>query len=245
MACGMSLLAAARAVGLATISWWFILVFTACVAGINYAISRAARDRPFRTWLAHANIAIGTAMISAVAYASGPSGDVLFPAYLIGPFQAAYYLGAIEAWEALVLNVAGFGLATALPAGWGWVAFVKEVLVLVFVCVAMIPTLASIVARVRATREVLAQVERGDLTVRVTDPRARRARLSGSDREPNDGRDRPQGGRCPASGSRAGRDDARLPPPSRRFSRMAPSAAALRTPPRWPPGSPGRCSGSA
>ena len=170
--CGVALLAAGRFVGLIAISWWFILAFTVCFAGVNYAISRVARERSFRTWYAHANLAVGAAMISAVAYAIGPSGDLLFAAYLIAPFQAAYYLGPIEAWQALGLNVAGFALVTALRAGsggWGWEAFVMEGAVLGFVCVAMIPMLAGIVARVRATREVLARVERGDLTARVAD----------------------------------------------------------------------------
>src|SRR6266566_337937 len=146
--CGVALLAAARVVGLTAISWWFMVVFTVCFGGVNYAIARVARVTPFRTWYAHANIAIGTAMISAVAYAAGPSGDLLFAAYLIAPFQAAYYLGPVEAWQALGLNVAAFALVTALragPQGWGWDAFVIESGVLVFVCVALIPMLASIV----------------------------------------------------------------------------------------------------
>ncbi len=167
---GILLLAVARLVGLTTISWWFILAFSACFAGLNYAIFRVARDRPFRTWYAHANLAIGTALISSVAYAVGSSGDLLFAAYLIAPFQAAYHLGPAEAWEALGLNVVGFAFVTALaPAAWGWLVFAKEILVLGFVCIAIIPTLTSIVARLRATREVLAQVERGDLTARVAD----------------------------------------------------------------------------
>ena len=172
LGCGIALLAGARLVGLIATSWWFILACAVGFAGLNYAISRIARETPFRTWYARANIAVGAAMISAVAYAVGPSGDLLFAAYLIAPFQAAYYLGPIEAWQALGLNVAAFALVTALragPQGWGWDAFVIESSVLVFVCVALIPMLASIVARVRATREVLAQVERGDLTARVAD----------------------------------------------------------------------------
>ena len=170
--CGVALLAAARLAGLTAISWWFMVVFTVCFAGVNYAIARVARETLFRTWYAHANIAIGTAMISAVAYALGPSGDLLFAAYLIAPFQAAYYLGPREAWQALGLNLVGFAFVTALRAGagwWGWPGFIKESAVLVFVCVAMIPMLAAIVSRLRATRDVLAQLAHGDLTARVTD----------------------------------------------------------------------------
>ena len=169
---GVVLLALSRLLGLTGISWWFMAVFAASFAGVNYAIARFARETPFRTWYAHANIAVGTAMISAVAYAVGPSGDLLFAAYLIAPFQAAYYLGPREAWQALGLNLVGFALVTALQAvrgWWGWGAFVVESGVLGFVCVAMIPMLASIVSRLRAAREVLAQLERGDLTARVTD----------------------------------------------------------------------------
>src|SRR5258707_15214283 len=49
-------------------------------------------------------------------------------------------------------------------------SYVQEALVLVFACVALIPMLVRIVDRLRAARGVLAQVERGDLRVRTTDP---------------------------------------------------------------------------
>jgi len=98
---------------------------------------------------------------------------VLYGAYLIAPLQAALYLGKREAWAALGINVAGFGLITALHAGdggWTWPIAVQEALVLVFACVALVPMLLRIVERLRATRGVLAHVERGDLTGRVVDP---------------------------------------------------------------------------
>jgi methyl-accepting chemotaxis protein len=171
--CGLALLVAARVLGLVAISAWFLAAFAACAAGVNYVVSLIARHGSFRPWYPQANIAVGTAMISAVAYAAGAPGHLLFAAYLIAPFQAAYYLGPSTAWQALGLNMAGFALVTALRAGsggWGWGAFIMEGLVLVFVCVAMIPMLANLIDRLHAVREVLGQVEQGDLTARVTDP---------------------------------------------------------------------------
>src|SRR2546425_823914 len=74
---------------------------------------------------------------------------------------------------ALVLNLAGFALLTALRqggGGWNWTLYLEESLVLVFCCAALVPMLTKIVRRLRATREVLAQIERGDLTVALRDP---------------------------------------------------------------------------
>src|SRR2546427_3141663 len=93
---------------------------------------------------------------------------------MIAALQAALYLGRTEAWQALILNLTGFALVTAIRAGpgtggWSWRLFAQESLVLAFACVALIPMLTRIVARLRAARETLAQVERGDLTVRVDD----------------------------------------------------------------------------
>src|SRR2546428_2083046 len=134
---------------------------------------RLARDAGFRVWYAHLNVALGTALIAAVAYAVGETGHLLYAAYLIAPLQAAYYLGREEAWQALVLNLAGFALLTALRqggGGWNWTLYLEESLVLVFCCAALVPMLTKIVRRLRATREVLAQIERGDLTVKLQDP---------------------------------------------------------------------------
>jgi methyl-accepting chemotaxis protein len=170
---GVGLLAVVRLAGLVPISWWFILAFAAVLAAANYALFRVARDTPFRPWYAHLNTAIGAAMISGVLAALGPTGHVLYAAYLIAPLQAALYLGRAEALQGLVLNLTGFGLVTAFRVGtgdWSWGVFLQESLVLVFACVAIVPMLTRIVRRLRATRETLGQVERGDLTVLVADP---------------------------------------------------------------------------
>ncbi len=174
LAVGVALLAALRLAGLAPISWPFILVFALAFGGVNYTIYRRARDAPFQPWYAHLNVAIGAALISTVLYAVGPAGHVLYAVYLIAPLQAALYLGRAEAWQTLLLNLTGFGLVTALKGAlaereWGWSLFLEESLVLAFAGVALIPMLTAIAARLRATRGALAQVEGGDLTVRVWD----------------------------------------------------------------------------
>src|SRR5256886_16584750 len=116
---------------------------------------RLARDAPFRVWYAHLNGALGTALITAVAYAVGGTGHLLYAAYLIAPLQAAYYLGREEAWQALVLNLAGFALLTALRQGsgaWGWTLYLDVSLVLVLCSAALVPMMMMIVRRLRATR---------------------------------------------------------------------------------------------
>src|SRR5437879_2895388 len=169
----VALLAAARVAGLVPISWSFFVGFAAAFGAANYGMQRLARDAAFKVWYAHLNVALGTALITAVAYAVGGTGHLLYAAYLIAPLQAAYYRGREEAWQALVLNLAGFALLTALRQGsgaWGWTLYVEESLVLVLCCAALVPMLTKIVRRLRATREVLAQIERGDLTVALQDP---------------------------------------------------------------------------
>jgi methyl-accepting chemotaxis protein len=169
---GVVLLALVRIARLVPVSWWFIIAFAVVFAAVNYAMFRIVRDTPFRPWYAHLNIAIGAVMISTVLFAVGPTGHVLYVAYVIAPLQAALFLGRTEAWQALILNVTGFALVTAVRSGsgdWGWRLFTQESLVLLFVCVALIPMLTGIVTRLRAARETLAQVERGDLTVKVED----------------------------------------------------------------------------
>jgi len=171
---GVALLAAVRLARLVPISWPFILGFAVAFAGVNYAMVRLARTQALRPWYAYLNSAVGAAMISAILSAAGPTGHLLYVAYLIAPLQAALYLGANEAWQALVLNLAGFTLVTALRTsqgapGWAWSIFLQEGLVLVFATLALVPALSRIVARLQATRETLAQVERGDLTAKVAD----------------------------------------------------------------------------
>jgi methyl-accepting chemotaxis protein len=171
---GVVLLGAVRLAGLVPIAWAFIIGFTVTFAAVNYAMVTLARARVFRPWYAHLNIGAGAAMISTIVYAVGSTGHLLYVAYLIAPLQAALYLGANDAWQALVLNLAGFALVTALRTsqdepGWAWGVFLEETLVLLFTTVALVPTLSRIVARLYAVRETLALVERGDLTAKVQD----------------------------------------------------------------------------
>ena len=173
LAVGVALLAAVRLARLAPVPWWLILGFAAVFAAANFAMYRITRDTSFRPGYAHLNIAIGSGVISTVLYALGPTGHVLYAAYLIAPLEAAWCLGRTEAWQALALNLTGFGLATALRAAagdWSWSVFFQESLGLAFACVVLVSMLTRIVSRLRATRGALAQVEHGDLTMQVADP---------------------------------------------------------------------------
>src|SRR3989440_845 len=171
---GAVLLAAVRVAGLVPIAWSFVLGFTVLFAAVNYAMARVTRRGELPAWYAYATIGVGAAMISAILYALGPTGHLLYVAYLIAPLQAALYLGRNEAWQTLVLNLAGFAVVTAVRTsqgapGWSWSASLQETLVLVVASAALVPMLTQIVARLRATRATLAQLEAGDLTVRVPD----------------------------------------------------------------------------
>src|SRR5439155_334386 len=87
--------------------------------------------------------------------------------------QRRYVLANTRArW--LLVNLTGFGLATAIRVsqgtpGWAWSAFAQETLVLAFASAALVPTLTRFVTRLRAARATLAQVEHGDLTSKVQD----------------------------------------------------------------------------
>ncbi len=166
---GIVLLIGVKVARIVPLSIWFIPVFAIAFAAANYGVRRVAQRTEFKPWYAQLNLVVGCLMISAALYAVGPTGHILYGAYLIAPLQAALYLGRREAWGALGINVAGFGLIAALR-GWSWVLFLQESLVLLFACVALVPMLVRIVARLRAARGVLAHVERGDLRVRSTDP---------------------------------------------------------------------------
>ncbi len=173
---GIVLLALVKVAGIVPLSVWFILAFAASFAAANYGVRRLALRTAFQPWYAQLNLVVGCLMISAVLYAIGPTGHVLYGAYLIAPLQAALYLGRREAWGALGINLAGFGLITALRAlsgangAWNWSIYLQESLVLLFACVALVPMVLRIVDRLSAARGVLAQIEGGDLTVRVADP---------------------------------------------------------------------------
>ena len=167
------LLALVRLVHLVPVGWGFIAVFAAAFAAVNYVMSRLARGATFQGWFAHLNVAIGAALISTVLAAIGPTGHVLYGAYLIAPLQAAVHLGRRDAWGALMINITAFALVTALrtlSGDWTWSLFAQEALVLVFAAVALIPMLSAVVERLRSTRAVLARVERGDLASKVGDP---------------------------------------------------------------------------
>jgi methyl-accepting chemotaxis protein len=166
---GIVLLIGVKLAGIVPLSVWFILAFAAASAAANYGVRRLAQRTAFQPWYAQLNLLVGCLMISAALFAVGPTGHVLYGAYLISPLQAALYLGRREAWGALGINLAGFGLIAALR-GWSWPIYMQESLVLVFACVALVPMLVRIVDRLRAARGVLAQVERGDLRVRTADP---------------------------------------------------------------------------
>src|SRR5438552_3008749 len=72
----VALLAGARVAGVIPISWSFIAGFGAAFAAANYGMRRLARDAGFRVWYAHLNVALGTALITAVAYAVGETGHL-------------------------------------------------------------------------------------------------------------------------------------------------------------------------
>src|SRR5690242_3212989 len=171
---GAALLAIVRLTGLVLVPWTFIVAFTVAFAAINYAMVRLTRRREFPPWYLYANVGTDSALISAVLYALGPTGHLLYAAYLIAPLQAALYLGSTEAWQALLLNVTGFGLVSAIrmtqgTPGWGWSAFAQETLVLGVASAALVPIVTRFVGRLKAARATLAAVERGDLTVQLHD----------------------------------------------------------------------------
>ena len=172
---GVLLLATVRLMDVVQVSWAFLAGFTVASAAANFAMTRLIRETTFRPGYVVLTLALGAAMISAVLYALDRTGYLLYGAYLIAPLQAALYLGRRSAWTALAINIAGFAIATFFRAGqpqWGWSIFLQATLVLLFTAIALIPLLAEITRRLRRTRRLLAQVERGDLAVRLSDPAA-------------------------------------------------------------------------
>lgn len=165
---GIALLIVVRVAGVIPISLWFMLGFAATFIAANAGLRRLVQGGAFHPWYAQLNLVVGCMLISAVVFALGANGHVLYGAYLIAPLQAALYLERREAWGALIINVVAFALATALARafghGWTWTVFLQEALVLVFACVALVPMLVQIVDRLRITRGVLGEIERGDLT---------------------------------------------------------------------------------
>src|SRR5256886_12569060 len=122
-------------------------------------MARIARSDDLPPGYLHATMAVGAATISAIVYAVGPTGHLLYVAYLIAPLQAALYLGRTEAWQALVINLAGFALATGIrtsqgapDSDWSWPAFLEESLVLLITTPALVRKLSPLLTRLRATR---------------------------------------------------------------------------------------------
>src|SRR2546428_2640456 len=103
----VTLLAGARVAGVVPISWSFIAGFAAAFAAANYGMHRLARDEPFRVWYAHLNVALGTALITAVAYAGGGAGPPLYAPSLLAPLPASYYPRPAGTWHALRPDPAG------------------------------------------------------------------------------------------------------------------------------------------
>jgi methyl-accepting chemotaxis protein len=169
------LLGAARLFGIAQVSWIFFVGFTAAAIAANLGLVRLVRQTAFRPVYVTLTLGVGAAMITAVLYALERTGYLLYGAYLIAPLQAALFLGRRAAWTAVILNLAGFAIAAALRSAqdtWGWSIFLQAAVVLAFTSFALIPTLTDIASRLRRTRRLLAQVERGDLAVRLSDPAA-------------------------------------------------------------------------
>ena len=165
---GIVLLSAVKVAGIIAISWWFILIFAVSFVAANAGVRRLVERELFQPWYAQLNLVVGCLLISAVLFAMGPNGHVLYGAYLIAPLQAALYLERREAWGALIINLTAFTLVTAVSQvaghGWSWPFYIQESLVLVFACVALVPMLVQIVDRLRTARGVLGEIERGDLT---------------------------------------------------------------------------------
>src|SRR6266487_1506472 len=151
---GIALLSAVKLAGIIAISWWFILVFALSFVAANAGVRRLVEREAFQPWYAQLNLVVGCLLISAVLFAMGPNGHVLYGAYLIAPLQAALYLERREAWGALIINLTAFTLVTVLSQvaghGWGWPLYIQESLVLVFACVALVPMLVHSVNRTTA-----------------------------------------------------------------------------------------------
>ncbi|HUL03597.1 MAG TPA: methyl-accepting chemotaxis protein [Gemmatimonadales bacterium] len=161
----------------APVSWQYIATLAVTIAVFNYILARLALDRPYRPAFAHLNAGLGAALVSGMLYALGPQGQAFYAIYLVAPLRTAFHAGPVEGWEALVLNVTGFGLATAIGAGtsgrggggWPWATFLEEAALLALICAALIPMFAALAERLRATRAAVESVEAGDLTIRIPD----------------------------------------------------------------------------
>jgi len=127
---GIVLLLGVKLAGIVTISPWFILAFAASFAAANAGVRRLVDRGSFQPWFAQLNLVVGCLLISAVLFAMGPNGHVLYGAYLIAPLQAALYLERREAWGALIINLAAFTLVTVVAQAvrnkWPWSLYIQE-----------------------------------------------------------------------------------------------------------------------
>jgi methyl-accepting chemotaxis protein len=173
IAAGVLLLGIVRLIPLAQVPWFLLLGFSVGSVLGNLAVANLARQPAFRLRHATLALALDSGIVSCLIYAMGRAGYVLAPMYLITPLQSALHLGRRVAWTALGINLAGLAVVQAWrggPEGWGWAIFVQAALVLSFTAATLIPGLTDVARRLRRTRKLLAQVERGDLTVRLNDP---------------------------------------------------------------------------
>jgi methyl-accepting chemotaxis protein len=173
IAVGVLLLGAVRSLGIIAVPWVFLVGFFLGSGAANLAMLRLVHGTAFRPLYVTLTLALGGAMISAVVYALDRTGYLLYGAYLIAPLQAAFYLGRRAAWTSVAINLFGFAIVAGLRAPqhvWGWSVFVQAALVLVFTAFALVPMLTQLAHRLRRTRQLLAQVEHGDLAVRLNDP---------------------------------------------------------------------------
>ncbi len=175
IALAVLLLAIVVLVPLVPIPWSLVVAFSVASVLINLAVGHLARQTPFRPVTLTLAYGLDAAILSTLVYALGGTGFLIAPMYLIAPLQVALQLGRRAAWTALGINLTGFAVVAAIrsgDAGWGWPIYLQAALVLAFTGFTLIPGLTDVARRLRRTRKLLAQVERGDLTVRLNDPAA-------------------------------------------------------------------------
>ncbi|HJQ66917.1 MAG TPA: methyl-accepting chemotaxis protein [Gemmatimonadales bacterium] len=173
IALGVVVLVVIRMIPLVPIPWSLLGAYSVGSVLYNLGVGYLARQPMFRSGYVTVAAALDAAIVSTLVFALGGTGFLLATMYLIAPLQAALHLGRRAAWTALVVNLTGFAVIATLRAsheGWGWLIFIEAALVLVFVGFTLIPGLTDVARRLRRTRKLLGQVERGDLTVRLNDP---------------------------------------------------------------------------
>jgi len=173
IALGVAVMIVVRLVPLVPIPWSLLAVFAVGSLLANIGVGFLARQHRFRSSYLALAVTLDAAIVSTLVYALGGTGFLVAPLYMIAPLQAALHLGRRAAWTALGVSLAGFAVIAALRVGqqgWGWSVFIELTLVLTFAGFTLIPGLTEVARRLRRTRKLLAQVERGDLTVRLNDP---------------------------------------------------------------------------